>query len=130
MAADSPRETDDAAAFRESLTSAIRDLRESASVERVYGDPIEVDGRTVVPVARVAYGFGGGFGSAVAAENGGGDSDSGQRGAGGGGGAMARPLGALEITDRGTRFVRFTDWKRLALAVGAGVVLGALLGRR
>jgi uncharacterized spore protein YtfJ len=38
-------------------------LGSSATVKSVFGEPIHVNGKTVVPVARVAYRFGGGFGS-------------------------------------------------------------------
>lgn len=117
----------------QSAVDLVRDtlerLHDSAHVDSVYGDPVAVDGKTVVPVARVAYGFGGGFGS--------GTDDEGETGEGGGGagGARATPLGALEITDGETRFVRFSDASgkrlaRLALAVGVGFALGRLLGRR
>ncbi|MFC7133380.1 MULTISPECIES: spore germination protein GerW family protein [Salinibaculum] len=100
-------------------------IQDSASVDRVFGDPITAEGRTLVPVARVAYGFGGGFGSGDGDEDG-----EGGEGGGVGGGVDARPLGVLEVTDAETRFVRFTDWRRTALAVGVGLVLGLLLGRR
>jgi uncharacterized spore protein YtfJ len=42
--------------FKDSLLS-------NATVKSVYGDPVTFAERTIVPVARVAYGFGGGFGS-------------------------------------------------------------------
>ena len=44
----------------------------------------------------------------------------------------ACPAGALEITDNATRFVPFTDLKRLVFSFMAGAVLGALIltGRR
>jgi uncharacterized spore protein YtfJ len=105
----------------------IERLDDSARVDRVYGDPVEVGDRTVVPAARVAYGFGGGFGS--------GTDDEGETGEGGGGagGVRATPVGALEVTPDETRFVRFADGRRLAglaLALGAGYLLGRLLGRR
>jgi hypothetical protein len=58
----------------------------------------------VVPVARVAYAFTGGFGAGKAS------AESDWQGGGGGGGAVcAFPTGALEITDQGTRFVPFID---------------------
>jgi uncharacterized spore protein YtfJ len=104
------------------LREALTTLRENSGVETVYGDPIERDGRTVVPAAKVAYGFGGGFGTGGTDEDG--------SGGGGGGGVAASPLGALEVTDDGTRFVRFQDRRRtLALALVAAAV-GYLLGRR
>jgi hypothetical protein len=35
-------------------------LQVGASVRNVYGDPVNVGGRTVIPIARVSYGFGAG----------------------------------------------------------------------
>jgi uncharacterized spore protein YtfJ len=127
------------------FSELIDGLRERAGVKNVFGDPIEREGRTVVPVARVAYGFGGGFGSggdaacAAGEESEAGDeSEDGARsygeGGGGGGGAVARPVGALEITDTGTAFVRFRDSRRangaLAVGLGLGYFLGRIAGRR
>jgi uncharacterized spore protein YtfJ len=108
-------------------------LGSSATVKAVYGEPIHVNGKTVVPIAKVAYGFGGGFGSghgkhALEGEAAA-DGKHGE-GGGGGGGVRAFPAGALEITEEGTRFVPFTDLRPLALAFAAGAVLGMLLLRK
>ncbi|MFC6973530.1 spore germination protein GerW family protein [Halomicroarcula sp. GCM10025709] len=111
------------------VRSGIDELSESASVQRVFGDPITTEGKTIVPVARVAYGFGSGFGSGGAEDEGEFDGETGQ-GGGGGGGMSVTPVGALEVTPDGTRFVRVGDWKRAALALGVGLVAGLLLGRR
>ena len=110
----------------ESIRSIVEDLGEHASVRSVYGDPIEADGKTIVPVARVSYGFGGGFG------RGGADTDeTGEgQGAGGGGGVSAKPVGVVEVEDGETRLLRFGDRRRAGLAMLAGVGLGLLLGRR
>ena len=110
----------------ETIKTTLDRLQESASVRSVYGDPIAAEGKTIIPVARIAYGFGGGFGSAEDDDEGG----EGGEGGGGGGGVSATPVGVVEVTEDETRFVRYTSWKRLALAVAAGVALGALLGRR
>jgi hypothetical protein len=59
-----------------------------ASVAAVFGEPVGRDGVTVVPVASVAYGFGGRNGAR---------SDD-HRGDEGGGGGTARPIGFIEIT--------------------------------
>lgn len=59
-----------------------------ASAATVFGEPVERDGVTVVPVARAMYGFGGGSGQDAAGDKAGG---------GGGGGAMVRPAGFIEI---------------------------------
>lgn len=103
-------------------------LHDGPSVDVVYGDPIERDDRTVVPVATVRYGLAGGFGSGTESDGSGGE------GGGGAGGVSVEPVGALEITDRETRFVpseppRTADRGTLLAAV-VGVVVGLLLGRR
>ncbi|WP_327051800.1 GerW family sporulation protein [Halomicrococcus gelatinilyticus] len=95
-------------------------LRESATVETVYGDPIERGGRTVVPVANVRYGFGGGWGT---------DDEEGE-GGGLGGGTAATPVGALEVDEERTRFVRFDERRRTVIALFVGLALGAFLRRR
>lgn len=87
------------------------------------GEPISAHGKTVVPVAKVAYGFGGGFGPGKH----GAQADRQGEGGGGGGGVRAYPAGALEITDTGTRFVPFTDLRWLLVAFAAGAVLTSLL---
>ena len=38
-------------------------LGSTATVKSVFGEPIHANGKTVVPVAKVAYGFGGGAGT-------------------------------------------------------------------
>lgn len=63
-----------------------------ASVTTVYGEPITNAGVTVIPVARVGFGFGGGSGREIG-------SDKTGEGGGGGGGVESRPLGFIEIRD-------------------------------
>ena len=71
-----------------SSLAILQSLRESiqgqATVKTVYGEPIEAQGKTIIPVARIVFGFGAGTGT-------GGDKDSTARGEGGGrdGGARA-----------------------------------------
>ena len=90
-----------------------------ASVRAVFGDPVERDGITVIPVAKVRFGFGGGAGrgpvavgpgiegqaSGMAGDN------AGMSGAstGGGGGATAEPVGYLEIGPDGASFQPITE---------------------
>lgn len=92
----------------------------SASVKNVYGDPVVVGNRTVIPAARVRYAFGGGGGAKGDTE---GRNDS---GGGGGGRVSARPCGALEVTPEGTRFIAFGYERRMGAALALGFVLGAL----
>jgi uncharacterized spore protein YtfJ len=98
------------------LQSLAERVSGSASVRNVYGDPVVVGDRTVIPAASVRYGFGGG-GAAK------GDEDQG--GGGGGGGVVARPCGALEITPQGTRYIAFHDHRTTGIALALGFVLGA-----
>ena len=103
-------------------------LGSSATVKSVFGEPIHAEGKTVVPVAKVAYGFGAGGGRGPAKHNGG--SGEQPEGGGGGGGVRAFPAGALEITHAGTRFVPYTEFRWIAGAFAAGAVLGSLFLRR
>ena len=66
----------------EQLLSGVRD---SITVQRVYGDPIDQDGVVVIPAASVGGGGGGG-----------GDNDD---NGGGGFGLKARPVGVYLIKD-------------------------------
>ncbi|MGA7318788.1 MAG: spore germination protein GerW family protein [Silvibacterium sp.] len=107
----------------------LQSLRESilgqAGVKTIYGEPITVQGKTVIPVAKIMYGFGAGAGT-------GGVGNSSAQGEGGGGGAGVRtiPVGVIEISDQATRFIPITSRKKLAGAVLAGVILGMLVFRR
>jgi uncharacterized spore protein YtfJ len=93
-----------------------------ANAEAVFGDPVQQDGVTVVPVAKVRWGFGGGAGS-------GGDSKGDGEGAGGGGGVMASPAGYIELKGGGAQFVRIRDAASLWPLVLAGGFSGWLLLR-
>lgn len=103
-------------------------LGSTATVKSVFGDPIEVQGKTVVPIAKVAYGFGAGSGTGRG--KGGDESGRNAEGGGGGGGVRAFPAGALEITAGHTRFVPFTNLRWLAGAFAAGALAGMLLFHR
>lgn len=120
---------------KELIDSAVEHLHASASVKAVYGEPVRMDGKTIIPVAKVAYGFGGGTGTkktAVGLE--GKTPAAGESGEGAGGGLTAKPIGVLEISGDETKFVPFAQTKKLTIAAaigsGLGLVLGFLLGRR
>ena len=98
-------------------------LGSTATVKSVFGEPIQANGKTVVPVAKVAYGFGGGFGAGKHGKK----ADQEGEAGGGGGGVRAFPAGVLEITESGTRFIPFTDPRWLAAAFTAGALLGGLI---
>lgn len=115
-------------------------LERSLSIRHVYGDPVVRGNTTVIPVAKVAYGFGAGGGRGPhrgrpGARNHDAEGEEHRHaaqgaGAGGGGGVRMSPVGALEIGPDGTRFVRFNRVGAWVGAAVAGLALGWLLGRR
>lgn len=91
----------------------------TASAKAVFADPVEREGITVIPVAKVRFGFGGG---------GGGDEES--RGNGGGGMVQASPLGYIEVKENDSTFRRIrnpANTIRMVLAVG---LVGMLMLRQ
>lgn len=85
-----------------------------ARARTIYADPVERDGVTIIPVAKVRYGFGGG----------GGPQGHGGPSYGGGGGVKVKPVGYIEIRRGETRFRPIHDpLVRYRLAL-----LGGLLG--
>jgi uncharacterized spore protein YtfJ len=119
--------------FLEKLASQ---FGQSASVKNVYGDPIQVGEKTIVPVAQIAYGLGGGYGhgkyrrtplSDPADQT----KDNAGEGAGGGGGMFAKPKGVYEITPTCTRFIPAFSARVLVTGLLAGFILrGFLLSRK
>lgn len=103
-------------------------LRDAATVKAVFGEPITAGGRTVVPVARVAFGMGGGS-SPHPGRHGEGGHGADDEAAGGGGGMIAAPVGVVEIDEGETRLVRFGSRLPAGAAFGAGLLLGLALGR-
>jgi uncharacterized spore protein YtfJ len=88
----------------------------TANAKRVYGEPVHTGSRTIVPVARVDYWLG--------ATSGGQNGETVGRGGGGGG---ARPAGYIEITEEGSRYVKFSAVKKMIVAATLGFVAGCLL---
>ncbi|HET91673.1 MAG TPA: hypothetical protein ENN99_13175 [Chloroflexi bacterium] len=104
----------------QALLDAVSDLRTKADVSAVFGPPVTLEGRTIIPVARVAYGFGVGDWHATEADTEADDADTLEpengTGRGGGGGAIARPFAVIEVTPQKTRVEAIVDEQKLALA--------------
>ena len=64
-----------------------------ARAATIFGEPVERDGVTVVPVAKARWGFGGGVGQR-----------KGEDGAGGGGGVQVTPVGYIEMRNGQAEF--------------------------
>ena len=92
--------------------------QESLSGRRVFGDPVERAGVTVIPAADVVGGGGGGSGR----------SDDGEEGFGGGVGLRARPAGVYVIDEHGVHWKPSVDVNRLS-ALLAGVTVALLCYR-
>ncbi|HEV2712256.1 MAG TPA: hypothetical protein VGU26_04095 [Gaiellaceae bacterium] len=90
--------------------------RDAISAKRVYGDPIETEGVTVVPAAAVGGGGGGG-----------GDEEN---NGGAGFGLGARPVGAWVIRDGEATWKPAVDVNRLALYALLFILAVALRARR
>ncbi|WP_248962686.1 spore germination protein GerW family protein [Sphaerisporangium perillae] len=96
-----------------------------SGARRVYGEPYEKDGVTVIPALSVRAG--GGFGKGDV-------KDQVSGGSGGGGGAIARPLGAYVIRDGKVSWEPAVDVNRIVLGgqilVGVVLIAYALSARR
>jgi len=102
--------------------------RDTYTVRRVFGDPVEKDGVTVIPVAMITGGGGGGSGMTA-------EPDDPSEGEGGGFGGMARPAGVYVVRADSVEWQPAIDVTVLGLAgillaALIAVVLGRALGRR
>ncbi|WP_160058096.1 GerW family sporulation protein [Alkalicoccus saliphilus] len=91
--------------------SPIRSIFEKFSVKRdvtlVYGDPIKLEHRTILPVAKVKYGVGAGSGAGDQDDNEAGKTEpqkSSGRGEGAGGSFSIKPVGVYDITEEKTTY--------------------------
>ena len=101
----------------EGIFQSIQGVHETLAVRRVFGDPYELDGCTVIPVARVMGGAGGGGGEGNRAGDSGG-------GFGTGFGLEARPVGVYQV--RGGEVVWKPAIDATRLAKGGQVLAGVV----
>ena len=87
----------------------------------VYGEPLRVGDRAVIPVARVRLMGGFGFGQRD-------EGDGAGEGGGGGGVADARPVGFIDVGPNGARYEAIPPSRGRAATLAAGVAAGALAG--
>ncbi|MGY1607769.1 MULTISPECIES: spore germination protein GerW family protein [unclassified Geodermatophilus] len=96
----------------------VNGARDAITVKRVFAEPYEKDGVTVIPAASIGGGGGGGAGH----------DDSGQEGQGAGFGLGARPAGVYVIRNGEVTWQPAVDVNRLGTV--AGLVLVVLLVTR
>lgn len=110
------------------LFDLMEEVQEKATVEAVFGPPTRVGEKTIIPIGRVAYGFGLGFGQGTtvatpptetleSTEN-----DVASEGGGGAGGLSVQPLAVLEVTPEATTLKPVVDESKIAKM---GILVGA-----
>jgi uncharacterized spore protein YtfJ len=116
------------------INSTMETFIESASVDRVYGAPVEVGETKIIPAAEnlvvMGFGAGGGYGSAPIA----GDEETQSagegvgegRGGGGGGRTLSRPVAIIIASPDGVRVEPVADRTKVLMAAitAAGFVAG------
>lgn len=110
--------TDNIHAERTVSEKILEGLEPYYGVQRVFGTPIEKDGMTVLPVARIRGGGGGGGGGGSSEEAGTGS------GEGGGFGISSEPAGVYVITSDGVEWQPALDQNKIV--VGSTLVSIAL----
>jgi uncharacterized spore protein YtfJ len=88
-------------------------VSDAMHARRVFGEPYQQNGITIIPVAAVRGGWGGG----------GGQGDNQEAGWGGGGGLTARPVGAFVIRGDEVSWRPAVDVDRMILV---GQIVGAI----
>jgi uncharacterized spore protein YtfJ len=79
------------------IKTTLGEIERILSTKTVVGEPMTIDGITIIPLVSIGFGFGGGGGS-------GGPKDKGEgSGAGTGGGGGVKPLGVIVVDDKGVR---------------------------
>jgi uncharacterized spore protein YtfJ len=99
------------------VQDVIAQARDALTVKRVFGEPYEKDGVTIIPAARVQGAAGGGSGE---------DPQSQGQGSGSGFAITARPVGAFVIRNGELTWRPAVDVTRIALG-GQVVAVVALL---
>jgi uncharacterized spore protein YtfJ len=97
------------------MDKVVEGVRDSATVRKVYGDPIEKDGMTIIPAAAVMGGGGGGEGEGPEQQG---------VGQGAGYGVRARPIGEYVVRNGDVEWKPSVDVTRVAVA---GIALAAVI---
>jgi hypothetical protein len=101
------------------IESLIDRIGGQARASTIYGDPVDRDGVTVIPVARAMWGCGGGTGR----------DDEQQVGSGGGGGMLLSPVGYIEIQGGSSSFRPIFKPPLGAISLIVGILLGLAIAR-
>jgi uncharacterized spore protein YtfJ len=102
------------------IEDLIAEARDAITVKRVYGDPYEHNGITLIPAAAVRGGAGAGEGEGSEPE---------ASGFGGGFGMMARPVGAYRIRGDEVTWVPAADTTRVLILAEIALIVAMLVVR-
>jgi uncharacterized spore protein YtfJ len=102
------------------VQDVIAQARDALTVKRVFGEPYEKDGVTIIPAARVQGGAGGGGGE---------DAQGQGRGSGSGFGMTARPVGGFIIRGGEVSWRPAVDVNRILLGAQVVAVVALLTAR-
>ena len=115
------------------IHEVLNHARDAMTVKRVFGDPYEKDGVTVIPVANVMGGAGGGGGSSAGVPSDAGDAAAAEgapeSGYGIGYGMRATPAGVYVIKDGEVEWKPALDVNRVALQRTGAIIAGLFVLR-
>jgi uncharacterized spore protein YtfJ len=122
------------------VNTTMKSFLETASVDRVYGTPIEVGSTKIIPTAEnlvfMGFGAGAGYGTADFEKKeeedsppGPGTGEGGGGGGGGGGRTLSRPVAVVIASPEGIRIEPVADRTKVIMAAitAAGFVAGMFL---
>jgi len=105
--------------FLDDLQKRFEEMQGKANWKAVFGEVLEVDGRRLIPVASVQYGFGMGGGQGPTGRGGprtrSPQKDGNPSGGGGGGGVRIEPVALIDITEGRLRVEPIINVTRLAV---------------
>jgi uncharacterized spore protein YtfJ len=113
--------------FEKKLQNLSETLGKGMKISLVFGEPIEAQGKTIIPVSKVTGGFGGGEGITpdFVVKDDSEDSvkdiekkDRRGHGVGGGGGLHNEAVGVFEVSADYTRFIPAVQFRHILVLVG------------
>jgi uncharacterized spore protein YtfJ len=105
----------------EEMIRRIGTIQDEVGAAACFGSPIERDGHTIIPVARVSFGYGMGFGGGSGGEMSQ-DFDASPKeggeggGGGGGGGGSSTPVAVIDIAQGDVKITAINDATRISLS--------------
>jgi uncharacterized spore protein YtfJ len=106
----------------EEMVRRIGAIQDEVGASVCFGTPVERNGHTIIPVARVSFGYGMGFGGGsggkgIPGEFGTESAEGGEGGGGGGGGGgSSTPVAVIDVAEGEVHIKPITDTTRIAIA--------------